>query len=339
MRRNNHYNSQMYLKEWECEKNKAMVYELLVSNEKVPLWRKVSIENLCSIDSLFVRLKNKEETDDIEQWFNEKYETPAMKPLNKARRGEKLTHDDIDKIVDFIACEIVRAPAFIERILKIGKSEGKKILESELTNIKKMKKEYISRNYSKNKKEYNNEMFPTKITMFNNNTKGEKISLKAETIIGKQFYLWIMKWLLENTAEVLHKHKWRIITVHENVKLPTSDDPVICLNYNNENDYNFGGGWGRENGNILFPISSNKIIYTQIGSENITDLNVDYKTSRLFKKMIIEHAHMQIISSYEDVEVQNIRKRVVDCEEFKKEKEKWKKFQENYLKDESRYIK
>lgn len=50
-------------------------------------------------------------------------------------------------------------------------------------------------------------------------------------MIGKQFYLYIMKYLLEETSKVFHNYKWGIITVDANVSLPTSDDPVICLNY------------------------------------------------------------------------------------------------------------
>ena len=83
-------------------------------------------------------------------------------------------------------------------------------------------------------------------------------------MIGKQFYLYIMKYLLEETSKVFHNYKWGIITVDAIVSLPTSDDPVICLNYRSEDNYNFGGGWGSKNSNILFPISPNKILYIQI---------------------------------------------------------------------------
>ncbi len=33
-----------------------------------------------------------------------------------------------------------------------------------------------------------------------------------------------------------------------------SDNPVIKLNYLNQNEYDLKGGWGKEKGNIIFPI-------------------------------------------------------------------------------------
>lgn len=338
MRRNNHYNSQMYLKAWECEKNKTFVYDLLVSDEKVPLWRKNSIENLCSINSLFVRLKNNEETDDLEKWFSEKYESPAKEPLDKAISGKMLTNEDIHKLINFMACHIVRTPAFIDRVLKQGKREGQEILETEVEKFNDIEKDNIINIVDKNI-EYNDEMFPLKVSVMDNQNSKENALLKVETIIGKQFYLWIMKHLLENTTKELHKHKWRIIDVHKDVILPTSDDPVLCLNYNSKNDYDFGGGWGRKNCNILFPISPNKIFYTQIGSANIDNLSVNYEMSCLFKKMIVEHAYRKIISNCEDNDIKSIRRRTVDRNAFINEKRMWKEFQDNYLKEERKYIK
>lgn len=335
MKRNNHYNSQMYLKAWECEKNKTIVYELLVSDERVPMWSKKSIENLCSIDSLFVRLKNQREIDDIENWFEHRFETPAKLPLEKAINGEKINWWEMHKLVDFMACHIVRTPVFIERILKKGKNEIKEIFEEECKKISNISKDEIKRKI--NVEDNNLSMFPLKMERVNDI--GENDLWRIETVIGKQFYLWIMKWLLENTAEELHKHNWTILTAHPYVKFPTSDDPVICLNYYSDTEYDFGGGWGRKNGNIIFPISPNKILFTQIGIKDNKNINFDYGTSLRFKRIIIEHAHRKIISSYEDKEVTFIRKRYVNREMFNYEKNIWKEFQESYISTESKYIK
>lgn len=165
MKRNNHYNSQMYLKAWECERNKTMVYDLLVSDERVPMWSKKSIENLCSIDSLFVRLKNQREIDDIENWFEHRFETPAKLPLEKAINGEKINWWEMHKLVDFMACHIVRTPVFIERILKKGKNEIKEIFEEECKKISNISKDEIKRKI--NVEDNNLSMFPLKMERVN----------------------------------------------------------------------------------------------------------------------------------------------------------------------------
>lgn len=336
--RNNHYLSQMYLEAWKNKNNKVEVYELLVPNIKVPLWQSKSIKSVGSLDSIFVRIKNGIEIDDIERWFNVKYETPVKEALEHAINDERMTSDEWHYLIDFLACHIVRSPAYIVKILDLAKKDCVPIFQEKCEEISNVKEQEILKTISKYKENEDNELFPIKITD-TGDIDEDKAILKVETIFGKQFYLWIMKHMLENTAKILHTHKWGIITVDEKVSLPTSDNPVVCLNYNNENDYNFDGGWGRKNSNILFPISPNKILYTQIGVKVRPRLQIDLKTSLILKKLIIEHSHRKIISNFKDTEIEKIKPRYVDLEEFRREKEMWENFQKDYLEKESEYIK
>lgn len=335
--RDNHYLSQMYLDAWKNNDNKVEVYELLVPNSKVPKWKPKSTKSIGSLDSIFVRLNNGTETDDIEKWFNEKYETPAKEALNHAINGERITVDEWHKLIDFVACHIVRSPAYIIKILDTAQDKCTSIFQDKCEYISNMPESEML-DIVKNQKEIkDDELFPIKITDISNESDKRSI-LKVETIFGKQFYLWIMKYLLQNTANILHNHKWGIIMVDERVVLPTSDDPVICLNYNNENDYNFGGGWGRPNSNILFPISPNKILYTQIGVKVKPRYQLDLKMSLILKKIIIEHSYRKIISNFKDPEIEKIKPRYINLKEFKREKKMWDNFQKNYLEKESEYI-
>ena len=336
--RNNHYLSQMYLEAWKNKDGKLEVYELLVPNEKVPLWQPKSIRSVGSLDSIFVRLKNGKEIDDIEKWFNEKYETPVKLALNHAINDERLSAEEWHYLIDFLALHIVRSPAFVLKTLENGKKSDE-IFQNAIIEISKLKKEdLINKKRNKILSPNNDDMFPFKMTNLGK-CDNENILFKIETIIGKQFYLWNAKNLLDNTSKILHNHKWGIITVHENVTLPTSDNPVICLNYNNESDYNFDGGWNSKNSNILFPISPNKILYTQIGTKVNPRWNIDYKKSLLFKKMIIEHSYRKIISNFADKDVVKIKQRYVSESEFKREKKMWEDFQKDYLEKESEFIK
>lgn len=339
--RNNHYLSQMYLEAWKKENNKVEVYELLVPNVGVPLWQSKSTKSVGSLDSIFVRLKNGEETDDIEKWFNEKYETPVKIALNHAINDERITVDEWHTLIDFLACHIVRSPAFIIKTLDSGK-KCDEILKKVANNISQMKKEdFIQRKNILELDENNSNddvMFPFKITNLGEYDK-DNVLFKLETIIGKQFYLWHIKKLLNNTLKILHEYKWSIITVDEMVTLPTSDDPVICLNYYNDNEYDFGGGWGREKCNIIFPISPQKILFTEIGTKLKPRITVDYEMSLFFKKIIIEHSHRKVISNFKDNEVINIKSRIINEVEFKRERKMWEDFQKNYLEKEIDYIK
>lgn len=339
LKRNNHFLSQMYLDAWKNSNNRVMVYQLLVPNEKVPLWVSKSTKSIGSIDSLFVRLKNNEEIDDIEDWFATKYESPAKEALEKAKNDAKISADEWHRLIDFLACHIVRSPAFLANILERANRECVPMMEEKMKSISTITLAEMKKTINRMKADENSELFPIKFTDLGDDVTGENKILKIETIFGKQFYLWSMKSLLEGTTKILHKHKWSIITVDEKVVLPTSDNPVICLNYNNEKDYNFNGGWESENSNILFPISPNKVLYTQIGVRYLPRLKLNYEMSLVFKKIIVEHSFRYVISNSEDNEIPKIKSRYVNLYEFNREKEMWKVFQKAYIQTEAEYIK
>ena len=54
--RNNHYVPRMYLKQWADSDNKICMYNLLVSNENVPVWNKQAVSRTASMGNLYVRM-------------------------------------------------------------------------------------------------------------------------------------------------------------------------------------------------------------------------------------------------------------------------------------------
>lgn len=338
LKRNNHFLSRMYLDAWKNKNGKVNVAELLVPDERVPFWQEKYVSSICKYDSMFVRLKNNVEVDDIEDWFNIKYETPAKSALEHAINDERISIDEWHCLIDFLACHIVRSPAFIIKILDLAKKDCVPIFEEKCEEISSISTDEFIKKVNNQKADFTNDLFPIKITDAGKCDDNNEL-FKIETIFGKQFYLWIMMYMLKNTCKILHNHKWGIITVDDKVTLPTSDDPVICLNYNNHNEYDFGGGWGKKNCNILFPISPKKILYTQVGVKVKPRWNADYKTSIMLKKMIVEHSFRKVISNFEDDEIKSLKLRFVNDLEFERELQMWKDFQENYIKKEIEYIK
>lgn len=334
--RNNHFLSKMYLDAWKNEKGKVMVYELLVPSNQIPMWQPKSTKSIGKYKSMFVRLKNKKETDDIEKWLNQKYETPAKKPLEKAVNDMNLKKEEWISLIDFIMCHLVRSPSFIIRILNLARNECTSIFKEECENLSfniENKKEILKDNQN-----FFADLFPIKITDEGYIDKNIK-NIKIETILGKQFYLWIMKYLLEKTTKILYKYKWGIITVDEKVKLPTTDNPVICVKFISQKKYTFNAELGKKNTIILFPISPNKIIYTKVGYNIKSKIKVDYETSNLIKKIIVENAYNIIISSQEDNDIEKNTPRIVDKEQFIAEKKMWDDFQKQYIEKEVNFIK
>lgn len=338
--RNNHFVPQMYLEAWKNENNKIWTYDLLVSNDKCNLWKEKSTKSIASQQDFYIMLKKKEEADDIEKYTNEKFETPASKPLKKAVEGKELLEDDWKAIINYIGCQIVRTPAFVSKMLDISKNKLKDTFQQTISEIEKklnnMSLEEL-KNYSKSKVyRENNEMFPLKIVDTGVNC-GDKSLVKVETVIGKSYYLQGMMHLLSETIGVLHKHEWRIINLDDKVKIPTSDDPVICLNYYADDTYDFGGGWNNIGSEIIFPISPSKLIYTKVGEKDI-QFELNYDLSMKIKTMIVEHAHRRIFSIDKERWITKVRKRYVNSDEFQREKEMLENWHKNYKNIESEYL-
>lgn len=337
----NHFVPQMYLEAWKNENKDKQIYEykLLVPHKDCPVWSSRYIESIAKEDNFYICLKGEEESDEIEKWLNEKFETPAKNPLENAINGEKLNSEDFKKIIDFIACQIVRTPAFLEKFLR----ESKKITSQQFENIVKETTEDII-NQAKRKDKYemkqtknviNENPFPLKI-IDTGISYGDMELFQVKTVIGKSLYLTTLRHYLTKTLDVLHKHRWQIIELDKNVSIPTSDDPVICLNYYGNNRYDFNGGWARKGSEIIFPISPRKIIYTHIGYKK--KIKPNYDLSLAIKRMIVEHAHMKIFSNFEDMEIIKYRKRCIDKEAFEREKTVFKNFHENYKNIEKSYL-
>ena len=325
--RNNHYLSQMYLKNWSTD-NKVEVYELLVPNSNYPIYNSKSIKGVGSYNSMYVRLSNNVEIDDIEHMFSTDYETPAKVSLDKAVQGEKLSYEDWYKLIDLIACHIVRSPKYIFQVLETGRKETPKILKTLKEEIGDLKvyKSPIEEPIS----------FPINITKEEHE---DYTDFKIETIIGKQVYLHTMNNMLKTIKERLHKENWSIITLDESVQVPTTDNPVVFLNYYDANNYNLNGNINTKDSNILFPISPNKIICCQIGKKTKRRITANKELSELLKKVIVENAYRIVISKDKDLEIPLIRDRVVDEQLFLEEKTSWSNFQKTYLEEESKYIK
>ena len=117
--------------------------------------------------------------------------------------------------------------------------------------------------------------------------------------------------------------------------MPTSDDPVLCLNYYSENDYNFDGRWMQKGTEIFLPISPHKIIYTQVGVKHTPRIKYGIEESNLLKKLIVEHAFREIYSNYQDDDIPQIRPRIVDTNLYKEEQESVNNWYDTYLEKEA----
>lgn len=311
--RDNHFVPQLYLKNFANDSGKVLEYRILVSNPKVPIWNPVNVAGTGYEKNLYTRIVRGEEADDIEQWLNREFETPAKEPLQKVLADKELTHDDWKKLVRFLACQIVRTPAFLMKNLPRWNQMAREVLdqttkdvEDRLRDAKKSGQRVI---YNKAP---HTEYFPMKIDR-KDLPDEKKVQFTTKLVVGRGLWFYTMKHTLTKTLNVLYKHNWSILEAPARLRWFTSDDPVICLNFRSESEYDFNGGWNRERANILFPLSSRHLMYTQIGAPPYPRRVPSRYYARLFRRMIAEHAHRSIYSLSEDGKIPLLKPRMEDA--------------------------
>lgn len=324
-RKDNHYLSQSYLKRWKSSPKKVFVYRRLVSHENVPLWKEESIETFAYQEYLYTLRSNGVESDEIERRFADEFESPAESSIQNVLNEDRLTPDDWHKMVRFLALHDLRTPARLIEHMKAYSETMPGIMEGVLAQIP----ELLERQNPNVSDTSNNKLkatLPLKVTTEIED--GEEFGiLKVETAAGRQSWLSLMEHQLDNTAKILHLHKWTIMHPAKGMSWITSDKPVIRLNYYSPGKYDFKGGLGNNGSEILMPLSPEHMLYTCVGKkppQRGTKFSVEQ--TNILRRIIAEHAHRYVFGKNADDEVTSFIPRHVDAQIFKQEKEQWERW-------------
>lgn len=323
----NHFVPESYLKRWKDSNDKICVYRILVSHQNVPIWKRFSVSAIAYHNHLYTQMVAGGLSDDLERWFDKEYETPANNILDKVVSEKRLSSNDWDLLIRFLAAQDVRTPSRLFEHLKRLNETLPEILQSTLDKLAtKLERKEIVCSSEKPISEKKSLTIPIKVTAEKMPGKNEGV-IKAESYVGRSTWIYSIKHLLENTEKILHEHKWTIIKPAKGYIWHTSDNPVIKLNFTTPRNYDLKGGWGNKKGNIIFPIGPEHAMFVQIGDRPMlrgTRLTVDQ--TRFFRKIMTENAHRMVFSNFFDTEISDIRERIVDPIRFQDEKlemEQW----------------
>lgn len=336
----NHFVPQFYLKRWENSAQKVYVYKTLVSHQSVPIWKPYSVSAIAYHRHLYTQILNGKESDELENWFSQEFESPASPVIEKATNDRMLSKDDWNILIRFLAAQDVRTPV---RMLEHLKRAGQSMADTLQNVLNEFKEELENKDLTSLKKygspEKSPALLPLKVTTEFEPGKDTGI-LKAETYIGRSTWIYSIRHVLEHTEKVLHTHKWSIVKPAKGYYWFTSDNPVIKLNYVDRDNYDLLGGWGKPKGNIIFPLGPEHAMFVQIGDKPIskgTRLTVNQTIE--FRKLIAENSHRMIFSHFEDNDVITLRQRIMDDEMIKRENEEMQNWHSKNAEMESEYFK
>jgi hypothetical protein len=280
--------------------------------------------------NLYTRIVRGEEADDIEQWLNQEFETPVSEPLQRVLEDRELSRSDWEILTRFLASQIVRTPAFLIKSLPRWNQMTPQILDQTLRDVEDRLREAkeLGQKIIIDDPAHHAEYFPMRVERKDLHEE-RKVQFTTKVVVGRALWFYTMKHLLTSTLKVLQKHKWTILEAPNRLAWFTSDDPVICLNFRSEADYDFDGGWNRARGNILFPLSSRHLMITEIGTDSYPRRVPSRYQARLFRKMIAEHSHRRIYSSQMEDKIPQLKSRVVDAGAFQTERALWEAWYED----------
>jgi Protein of unknown function (DUF4238) len=330
--RDNHYVPCVYLDAFKGPDKKIATYRLLVSHPKVPLWKFHSVRGIAYHSHLYTRMTAGGLSDEFEKWLEHEYETPAAPALQRAVTDDRLSPEDWQHLVRFAAAQDVRTPARLLESMQRWSSTLPALLDEvvreSVQRLELAKKAGTLLSAARN----DGNSIPLRISTEVDPEK-EFGTLKAELIAGRELWLYSIKRLLTDTANVLLQHRWSIVKPPKGIKWFTSDDPVIRLNYYGPENYDFKGGWGRQGTEILLPLSPTHLLCTRVGERYPRRrgdvLPATYAS--MIHRFVAEHAHRMILAAAPDEKAVKLRRRAVDKALYEIEAERWRKWHEEQI--------
>lgn len=331
IRRNNHFVPKLYLKQW-AQNGRIPTYRLLVSNEAVPEWRDLSLSKIAFREHLYTYAMAKEETDEFEHWLAEEFENPAVDAIERVVRDQRLSPEHWRRLVRFAVAQEVRTPAWFKSFVARQHAQLPSLIQETLEwSVKKLEK-YHATKQPLPASPLKDALLPSKvITQHGADGQGH---IGVEVVVGRQLWLWTMRHILTTTIERISTRNWNIVRAPDGVSWPTSDDPLIRLNYRGPNEYDFGGGWGMKNTNIFLPLSPNHLLHTCIRAPGWPrGVTVKRDMALFVRRIILEHADRYVFS-VDKTDVSHLRPRTVSLSEYNRESAFWANWRDDQLKAE-----
>lgn len=335
--RDNHYIPQMYLRNWSKDGKNISLYNILVSHNNVPFWTTRSIEYTGFRNNLYTRIEDEKEYDDFEQRFNYQFEDPCKNTLRKACQGEELSHEEWRQLIDFMAVQYVRTPAFYQKIHNSGNEILPQVLDEvckKLENIKEIPK------VTREDVEYGS-LLPLEVNIKEKENPDEPAVAEISTYNGKGMWLIFLENFFRDDSMVrnaFHNLKWSIADAPKNKMWPTSDNPVVIGRKKN-GYYVISDGFLDKRNFYLFPLSPEKLLIGTKNRKYKRCFTADEKLYDDIVELILKNAHLGIYGYEEDDIIPTIRKRVVNEKEYKRVTKEFDEWYDTYKETEGTMLK
>lgn len=291
IKKDNHFVQEYYLKQWKAEHNtNPFVYYKTVSDSNVHIWsNKKSTKNMCCIKKLYCYANN----DILETTIDKELEYKFSKILRKIVKDKSLKNisiKELNVIVKYIIFQHIRTVFNME---KAGDFIGKNSQEF----LQKFTENFFNGHKNNLKNLDFSKMCNDKIKyeLINESNKQSylKITLKNNKCRFIDYLLYFLN--KKNISPLIYK--FTLLEVPNNKNFFTSDTPVILLEKQGNNKYNFKGGFYKNNTLIIFPLHPSLVLIMEKGQHSIEY----HKCSDILYKKIqmwtVQNAYNEVYSN------------------------------------------
>jgi len=322
LKRDNHYVPSVYLKQWATE-GMVPTYRLLVPHERVHSWKLASLKGIAHHRNLYTYVGESGETDEFETWLDQTFEAPADTVIKRALSGAPMSVEDWQKLVRFTAAQDVRTP---QRFREFMDRQTRSLPEMIERTLAEGLRKFQDGSWGNQPQPAHpplalaRDLFQVKITASGD----DMAAVRVEATIGRRMWIECCRMLLTSTLQSLMRHRWTIWRAPPGITWPTSDNPVVRLNYYGPGHYDLQGGWGKANGEILMPLSPTALLYTKVGERPPRrDSVMPEPLAQSIRRILVENADRMVFDQSES-DVPLLRPRHVDAAACAQEREAWK---------------
>lgn len=335
----NHFVPQFYLRYWSCDDKSIWDYKLVVENERENIWRLTSLRTACSWDDLYTQRIAGADVDDIENYFCDKYESPASFVLRKMDGGFAISKNDIDRLVNYWLIQYFRTPSFMFKNAKLVPGAFDRVAAQISRLIDGYRCEKASGvDHGNSSHAISLEPFPDQPIEIDFDFKSEEVT--SSISLGRTSFLSSIASLVNGTVgDIIRNYNWTIVRPPRGRYFITSDNPAVAYRVNSRNEIEVDGvGLGRSGTTLVLPLTPTAALVSRVGSLMLSIPEyLDGGQFDLINEAIYKSAYRHIFSKQKIPDIERIFPRVVNKRVVAEDREVRNSWAENQASLEEQY--
>lgn len=322
------------IRHWSDDGLSVQAYRILVSHPGVPEWASRPIRGLAYQNDLYTTVVAGREIDETENWIEKEFETPGLRAVDRLLDGTKLHDQEWKRVGRLVAAQDLRTPLNYFESMRRWDQDLPELVKNTLHKAINRISEATAQGIklvSKNETTPLSDLFRVRIE---NSIDGnpETAGIHAEIALDRRLWIASMRHILAGRiAKIFSQHKWSLVQPYGDEEWPLTDHPVLRLNYNGPEQYDFGGGWGNPGSEIMMPISPRFLLYAQVGRAYQSRFIFPQYETHLVQRLMVERAYRWVFARRPLPWVSAARPRIVSAELVFSEEQAWKDWHQDQL--------